>query len=598
MSVSEIITWNGSGAPQAADHVHKLWQGSHDEWDEIEGCRRCGIGLLDLIFRANLWINRRVEGITFVDERTVRRRVSVDLRVPDVAPILFSGEDAGRRILPVACMRRKSLLNFDLRDISNQSIPLLGLRETQAFTTAMLLGWAAARLDLAGGTDLDSECRRLLTKIVKGNHKEHAAAWGQWTERAAPSASDGSGTSHLDVLRRDASFQPVFDRIARQFVLFVPVETVHGDQTIMKYAYDEPLTLRYRMSGYTGRTESDEPTYDELPKELSPFHPKQLWASVGWTPTRIRFPVPSAESCASFHVEVTAPPDSTISDASVLAGRPNVTRSDANQDEDPNGRSHPFGGISFDHVRGGFRNVDLHVADVPYGSLCRAQVHLSVPVSGWLATTFSTMFASSLLVTGVTVWANSHQGRTADNTTHQAVAALLATFAIGLIALFSQPIRHKMAAKLLSGVRGMAIATALIALTVGMAVDFRWEHSPLWALTIVSWLLTVAIFGSLVASYWNCRERRKIESPWEQVPEQPAEIAEPEPKADSPETLFEAWQRRYRFDKPAIRVASAEGSRRSFPWDDEFAARFDHEVQQAKTWAAQIDARRGPDSAT
>src|SRR6476661_4212015 len=158
MSVSEIITGNGSGAPQAADHVHKLWQGSHDEWDEIEGCRRCGIGLLDLIFRANLWINRRVEGITFVDERTVRRRVSVDLRVPDVAPILFSGEDAGRRILPVACMRRKSLLNFDLRDISNQSIPLLGLRETQAFTTAMLLGWAAARLDLAGGTDLDSEC--------------------------------------------------------------------------------------------------------------------------------------------------------------------------------------------------------------------------------------------------------------------------------------------------------------------------------------------------------------------------------------------------------------------------------------------------------
>lgn len=138
-------------------------------------------------------------------------------------------------------------------------------------------------------------------------------------------------------------------------------------------------------------------------------------------------------------------------DLQIPSTAPIVRTGDNEGDE----RAHPFGGVSFDRVGGGFRSVDLHVVDVPYGSLCRAQVRLGVPVGGWLTSIFSIMVASSLLVTGVTWWANSYQGRQADNTTHEAVATMVATFAIGLIALFSQPIRHKMAAKLLLGRAGI-----------------------------------------------------------------------------------------------------------------------------------------------
>ena len=41
---------------------------------------------------------------------------------------------------------------------------------------------------------------------------------------------------------------------------------------------------------------------------------------------------------------------------------------------------------SFDSITGGYPNVDLHVVDVPYGSLSRAQVALQASTAGWLTT--------------------------------------------------------------------------------------------------------------------------------------------------------------------------------------------------------------------
>jgi len=62
------------------------------------------------------WVVRRVESIDFVDDRTVRRRVSVDYTVPADTVTLRVSDKATIRILPLALMRRKNMVKFDFMD--------------------------------------------------------------------------------------------------------------------------------------------------------------------------------------------------------------------------------------------------------------------------------------------------------------------------------------------------------------------------------------------------------------------------------------------------------------------------------------------------
>jgi hypothetical protein len=93
---------------------------------------------------------RRVESIQFVDDRTVRRRVSVDYTVPREAVVLRVGDGQLVRILPLALMRRKNMVNFDFRDHDGRPTPLLGLRENQALTLAVVRAWVKGAKTLMG----------------------------------------------------------------------------------------------------------------------------------------------------------------------------------------------------------------------------------------------------------------------------------------------------------------------------------------------------------------------------------------------------------------------------------------------------------------
>ena len=59
------------------------------------------------------------------------------------------------------------------------------------------------------------------------------------------------------------------------------------------------------------------------------------------------------------------------------------------------------------------------------------------------------MVASSFLISGVTLWLFSVRGQKAGSTAHEAIATVIATFAVAVIALYVQPYAHRMAAKLL-----------------------------------------------------------------------------------------------------------------------------------------------------
>ncbi len=201
---------------------------------------------------------------------------------------------------------------------------------------------------------------------------------------------------------------------------------------MIKFAYDEPLTLRYREAGYQripDPTSLGTPTYQEG-RFLGPLRRAPLLAHLGLTPTLIRFPLPAAELAASFHFEVQAPPEVSISRAKLIAGRPNATRPDPPDSAAPPARREEAEWLpSFDAVIGGYPTIDLHVTDVPYGSLSRAQVALQPTPKGWLS---MAVLACSVSTATLTIAWLAHNVRS------DVASTLMVTFAAALVALLAE----------------------------------------------------------------------------------------------------------------------------------------------------------------
>ncbi|MGH2822302.1 MAG: hypothetical protein ACRDLY_04625, partial [Thermoleophilaceae bacterium] len=164
------------------EHPTHPWPTCEADWNLLADCRDCGIAMLRLFMRSAEWVVRRVERIEFLDERTVRRRMSVDYTSPGEGAVRLRRGDRDLRVLPLAVLRRKSLIKFDLRDEDGRPMPLLGLRETQALTLGAVRAWAAAALagtewETTGSARLPDPVARFLDGVVVGDQNELNAAY-------------------------------------------------------------------------------------------------------------------------------------------------------------------------------------------------------------------------------------------------------------------------------------------------------------------------------------------------------------------------------------------------------------------------------------
>src|ERR671933_259226 len=123
--------------------------------DEILETRRRDLAAatLALLSSGPLWRHRRVETISLLTPYLQRRRVSVDLTVPED---LRGGLALGPQwIVPLAWLSRRQLVEFDLVDRESRSVPLLLGSQTAKVTEDVLL-LAALRGGLSA-TDPDPE---------------------------------------------------------------------------------------------------------------------------------------------------------------------------------------------------------------------------------------------------------------------------------------------------------------------------------------------------------------------------------------------------------------------------------------------------------
>jgi hypothetical protein len=427
-----------------------------------------------------------------------------------------------------------------------------------------------------------------LDDVVAGDQAELWRAFKRmWT------ADQGS---QLQRLGTDQLFRAVLDRLADSFVLYGLHDGPAGERRLIKFSYDEPLTLRYTKSSYQrhGSDGGESQEKDEDTK-LPPWGWTTLRAAMGFSPTRVKFPVPAAELAASFHFEISAPPEVSIVNAALVAGRPmpeprQTTRtsqlSATNRGEESFGmkdreRRRP----SFDSIHGGYPTVDLHVAEVPYGSRSRAQVEVEARASGWFATAvFSSWLASAILLFAYLTRPQLGAG-----------SALLVSFAAGLAALLVRHDPHRLVTRLLSKVRLLATFAAVLALAAAVVMaaspNRNSAHEWLLALFIASLIPTSLISASWLLALSRSIGDRPKEPPWEHHRPRRSRLESEDPERDSQlrdearhETLakkmeddddpYDLAYEKLGFYRPAIRVASCEGERQVHLWNKTFANAF------------------------
>jgi hypothetical protein len=498
-------------------------------------CRECGRRLLLLLLQSNTWVSRRVEHVSFRDDRSVVRRVTAEFYVPEQAPIFRGDDDQDYSFVPLSVMRRKTLVNFQIRDDQDRPVAMPSLRQNQAITESLLL--ACADATTAGHSSQSSESRQQIEdfvhRVVSGTQQELFDAYDSLEHGREPEA--------VRKLAAQPGFKAILDRMADGFVLWVMIPA-GGRRRVLTFSYDEPLYLHYREPGHTkGNHKSgrEANTY-ELGKTLKPWRLTVLGSALGLTPTRIQFPVPGAENAASFHFEIDAPKGVQIVEASLLAGP-------------PGGMSPPF-----DRVQGCFSTVGLHVIEVPNGSLSRAQIGLQVATRGWLLTSMFACWA----VFGFLLAFAIHS--TALKLTGDLPVVILIGLAAAVAGFVAQSDAHGLAAHLLKWVRSLAVIAAALPLVAMTFIAFE-AAAPthvgpaLWSAVGFSAAIALLLLAVCCRSWWH--QQRSVLSPWEQ--DRRLRVF------PSPPKQFERAEEEYDYNKPTMRVNTAEGWHRNFQLNKE-----------------------------
>lgn len=561
-------------------------------------CAEMGRRLLLAQFEFSQWVLRRVEKVGFASDRRISRRSSIEFRIRNDAPVLRlphhgsgagdgraanRGEDAdqattpGYWLVPLSVMRRRTLVGLDLRDETGGSLKLLGLRFTQKLDESMLR--AAAMLgDPALNGALPPELDAYVRKVISGNYDEVKQAKGEYHDwqkaKARGEANELSAPiAELDRYFDNVLFAAVLERMWHNFTLYVMLPTDRGRHRLLQLAFEEQMTWEYQIPSLDppdyrkGSKPGNSPTRDVLaylPSQPVNFK-NTLAEKLGFRTTRVRMLTPSAENCASYHFEFTAPTGLGISDAAFLAGRPN--------DQGGKSTSKP----SWDRVVNPGQTVGLHAVEIPNGSLCRAQVDLRIPCRGWLSTLTVSVLAITLVIATVFFHARL-LGDSGQWTVNQVtnIVLLLVTVTAGAATYVAQHNAGDVASRMVSGLRlfGMAVlaipSMAAILLIYLRDVTQGQNGTPIQIfLGVLTGLCIFAGFSLILAWRFTHRDegRSGPPSPWDMSSIDDPAIRNPG-RFRGRDLSFDAYSSELGFAEKAIGVASAEGWHEVYGWND------------------------------
>ena len=402
--------------------------------------------VLGLLMGGRRWRHRRVETLDPLSGTVVRRRVSVDFTVPRAfhdglrVPAGAAPSTPSQYLVPLAWLARRQLVDFDLRDRSGKSLPLLlGAQTAQVTRDVLLLAAVEGKLD-----PTSSNAGEAIAIILEASGERPPEDPADLVARAA-------------ALNLGDDFVSLIRASAHGFLLLAVLDDLSGRQ-VVKWQSDEVrpdsgFTLRFRVAGLNEVSSTH--IQLALPDVLH-ANRVELWDD--W--------VTSGEAGLGH--------DSKSLQESVRQGSPSPER--------PRLLLGPVPEARRPHVR-----VDLRVS----------------PAEFLLPATVMSFLAFALLVIGVSTGIGSAvSGTNASGTASAAATVLLSAFA-ALSGLVLRVESHPLVRALLAQPR-MALGVTAVALVVAAApIGLQLDHFTVdlaWGLAM---LVSLGAFGAISNSLFR-----------------------------------------------------------------------------------------------
>jgi hypothetical protein len=387
------------------------------------------------------WVHRRVEQISFPDDESVERRVSVDFTLPAT----YAGASLDRWYVPLGLLDKRILLvDFDLRDEEGGALPLTASSEAHRIGAAMLVAAASAIL-ADKQRSLSSELAADLQRIPTCKHDEAK-------EAVRSALTPRRGGDDRSFLARDPLIAPLARDLSESFLVLSPLSTPDA-RRVFKFSY-----LQFWVDG------------------------ERRWGvklanALGWTALRFKIYTPGAAMARSYHCEITAPERLEITHGELVelrdGGEPKTAQASASR-----GRIH------------------FWLDDVRSSSTSVLKAHLRARRRGLpgMAAILS-LGISLLLTTGVIFLEPLLKSKDIGPALLVAIPALLAAY-------LSAPGEHRLASKLLVGIRWLMGLVALMVFIAAASLTGSNDHeATVWVVWLVATGLCWIVTGALLVSF-------------------------------------------------------------------------------------------------
>ena len=359
------------------------------------------------------WVHRRIERVSFLDDRAIRRQVSIDFELPDYAPASDLAE-SDHYLVPLALLRKTPLVGFDLRDESGSSIPVLTRHQNGDVAWSVLVAYAEAiTMDIRGDDPLPENLLNDLRTITTTPPEEARACRGRL---------DQSEEELIQFLMDDEVFVNLLTDLTDNFLLLAVIPEDSPSRRVLKLSYIEDVR------------------WEEL----------ELGMRFGWEPSPFPFDCPAVDEGRSYHFEAEAPKGLEVSHSEMWK----VDDQGSLVEE-----------LAF-NPRSGARS-HLYPRDVEPGDSARVWVWLKPVLPGLIRAAFFFSIVMTLLLIVIIV-------RLDDLSGDAATGLLLALPGLVSVAI-TRPGENLMTTRLLVVLRGLVSAVGFLPFAGALALTLGFE---------------------------------------------------------------------------------------------------------------------------
>jgi hypothetical protein len=439
------------------------------------------IGFLnaELLLGEMAWLHRRRESLSILDDTMLHRQVSIDFTLPDDFgerdwPSVGRGhsDDAPIFAAPLLLLQKlpADLMNFDLRDESGRSLPLMSREDNAAISAQTLAHMARQLAPILTGSDLPPTLDREMNRIARASAGAAAVHLRRFAE---PLPEDGYPNLRQALLDDDQLGWWI-RALAHSSIVMAFFPPTEDRRRVIKLSYNEPVApvSRLRM----------------LAVQFG-VAPWDLWVENAFI------------GSANYHLEAQAPPGLRVHHGALLDVE---------------------SGEVLDREGMFVRRVHLYAPDAHERRTALSWISLRANYQGLLGTSVS---VAAFVVTGVVVvWQSPH--RIAGNPT---AAPSLLLLLPGLVAsVVGRPDPHALTTRVLAGVRrlllaagfGAFAAAAIVALSpkVGKTTsreevaDYldQWLRWPAYAVILCAAPILLAVVFNLPLTHRLWRLLRRV----------------------------------------------------------------------------------------